>query len=163
MRRRACLLFVAICVVWPAIAIAQQLSSELAEAPIILRGQVIAVAVEPACAPDEMAATRVTLRVEDGIRGAKRGETITIRQWSAASDEYRVGESLVLFLHAPSPEMGLTSPVGGRAGHRRVDEVPQAALDSMRTAAPQVTPVQPPPRPRRRIPPARGRAVEAEP
>ena len=102
-------------------------------AGIIFRGTVLAVVTETPRAPGEVAAKRVTFRVEEGIRGAAAGETLTIRQWNATADEYRVGEALLLFLYAPSNELGLTSPVGGRAGHRRVEEVSADVLNSLRT------------------------------
>src|SRR5512140_1156407 len=60
---------------------------------IIFRGEVIAVALESPRAPGEIAITRVTFRVDDGVRGVTTGSTLTIRQWNAAPDEYRVGES----------------------------------------------------------------------
>ena len=168
MRRGVCLVsavLVLICID----AIAQQSTPELTQlassAAIIFRGEVISVEIEPARVPDEIAAPRITLRVKDSVRGAARGATITIRQWNAAPDEYRVGESLVLFLHAPSPELGLTSPVGGRAGHLRVDQVPEALLDSLRVTTPQVQLdlflPPPPPRPVRSRT-LRGRYVEAD-
>jgi hypothetical protein len=114
------------------------------DAALIFRGEVIAVELRAPSAPDEIAETRVTFRVEDGVRGVANGQMLTIRQWSAAPDEYRVGESLILFLHAPSSQLGFTSPVGGRAGHKRLDEVPPEVLDSLRTVvAPRVAPASP--------------------
>lgn len=116
----------------------QQTPSERTEivtqAPIIFRGTVMGMVAENPRAPGEMAVMRVTFRVEDGIRGITTGETLTIRQWNVPPDEYRIGERLVLFLHAPSAELGLTSTVGGRAGHQRVDEVSADILNSLRTA-----------------------------
>jgi hypothetical protein len=41
---------------------------------------------------------------------------------------YRVGERLMLFLHAPS-KLGLTSPVGGSAGRFAIDQVERILLD----------------------------------
>ena len=115
---------------------AQQKPRELPEidshAAVIFRGEVVAVQVIAPHSADELAETRVTLRVEDGVRGVENGQMLTIRQWNAAADEYRIGESLVLFLHAPSAQLGLTSPVGGRTGHRRVDEVSPQQLDALR-------------------------------
>ncbi|MGH9523217.1 MAG: hypothetical protein ACRD3E_11870 [Terriglobales bacterium] len=120
------------------------LSEIAAEAGVIFRGEVVGVAVISPQAPDELCETRVTLRVEDGVRGVASGEVLTIRQWNAAADEYRIGESLVLFLHLPSSQLGLTSPVGGRAGHRRVDEVSPQFLDALRAPGePRIVPVRP--------------------
>jgi len=123
----------------------------------IFRGTVLAVVAEAPRAPGEVAVTRLTCRVVDGIRGTTTGETLTIRQWNVAADEYRVGEELVMFLYAPSEDLGLTSPVGGRAGHRRVEEISADALNRLRTAARSVNNSPPasssPQRPAR---PARG-------
>lgn len=113
---------------------AAEVSEVAAEAAIVFRGQVVA-EMQAARAPDEIAETRVTFRVDDGVRGTTNGQMLTIRQWNAAADEYRLGESLVLFLHAPSTQLGLTSPVGGRAGHKRVDEVPREVLTALRAPA----------------------------
>lgn len=118
----------------------QQIASQAA---IVFRGQVVAVEQNSPRAPDEISETRVTFRVDDGVRGVARGQLLTIRQWNVAPDEYRVGESLILFLHAPSSELGFSSPVGGRLGHMRVDGVTQEVLDSLRTTVvPRVTPVR---------------------
>ena len=120
-----------------------QQSSDIAEVAggsgIIFRGTVLAIAADTPRAPGEMAVTRVTFRVEDAIRGTTTGATLTIRQWSGAADEYRIGESLALFLYAPSGELGLTSPVGGRAGHRRVEDIPADVWNGLRSSTPTVT------------------------
>ena len=121
----------------------QTLTDLANRARVIFRGQVVAVRFDAPHSPGEIASTLVTFRVRDGIRGATTGATLTIRQWNAAPDEYRVGEELVLFLHAPSNELGLTSPVGGRAGHRRVEEVPDAVLEGLRSAPPTADAVEP--------------------
>ncbi len=147
--------FAVILVCLAPIGVAQQpteLAETAASSAIVLRGTVLAITPEPARAPGEIITTRITLRVDDGIRGATTGETLTIRQWNPSSDEYRVGETVILFLHAPSDGLGLTSPVGGRAGHRRLDDVPAEFLNSLRTTAkPTIAPVpsSPPQRPAR--------------
>lgn len=69
---------------------------------------------------------------------------LTIRQWNVAPGEYRVDEALVLFLYPPSEELGLTSPVGGRDGHRRPAEISNATLDLLRSPT-IATEVSPPP------------------
>lgn len=104
-----------------------------ARSGLIFRGTVLAVVTEVPRAPGEVATTRATFRVEDGIRGVTTGETLTIRQWNVANEEYRAGETLLLFLYEPS-EMGITSPVGGRAGHRRAEEVSVEVLNGLRGA-----------------------------
>src|SRR4051794_10399434 len=137
MRLSTALLGVAVIMV-ATCAAQQQTPSDIPEiakqAPIVFRGTVLAMVAEDPRAPGEMAVMRITLRVEDGIRGTTTGETLTVRQWNVRAAEYRVGETLILFLHAPSEELGLTSPVGGRAGHRRVDEVSPELVNSIRCA-----------------------------
>lgn len=148
--------FVVVSICLACVCVAQQ-SPERAEigasSAIIVRGTVLAITTEPPRAPGEINTTRITFRVDDGIRGASTGETLTIRQWNISPDEYRVGETLVLFLHAPSDGLGLTSPVGGRAGHRRVEDVPADFLNSLRTAPKPATttpaPLNSPQRPSR--------------
>lgn len=117
---------------------AQQRSSreirELAsQAAIIFRGTVESVRVEARAAPDEVGRVRVVFRVEDGVRGVKSGELLTIYEWAPHATDYRAGERLVLLLHAPSA-LGLTSPVGGRAGHLRDDEISREELNAFREA-----------------------------
>lgn len=145
-------------------ATSPEASEVAARAGIIFRGRVIAVVAEEARAPGEVSAVRVTFVVDDAVRGVALGQTITVRQWNHAIDEYRVGESLVLFLYAPSGALGLTSPVGGRAGHRRVDEIPAQWLDSLREPVIRDVPVRSrptplPKRPRRWPSGARAREV----
>ena len=57
--------------------------------------------------------------VEQGLRGTASGGTYTLREWAgrwAGTDErYRVGQRLLMMLHAPSAS-GLSSPVGGADG-----------------------------------------------
>ncbi len=123
-----------------------------ARSAIILRGTVLAIANETPRAPGEIAVTRITFRVDDGIRGATTGETMTIRQWNVSADEYRIGEALVLFLYPPSEALGLTSPVGGPAGHRRVGDIPADVLEGLRTEPKSASPAStanPPQRPAR--------------
>jgi len=132
-----------------ATCVAQQLTrdgiSETAKhAGVIFRGRVLGVVCEAALVPGELGAIRVTFVVDDAIRGARNGETVTIRQWHSGPDEYRVGESLVLFLYAPSDESGLTSPVGGKLGHHRPSEILPEMLQELREppAAENATPTE---------------------
>jgi hypothetical protein len=64
------------------------------------------------------ASTTVIFQVENAIRGASRGQNLTIHEWAslwASGERYRVGERVLLFLYSPS-ELGLTSPVAGAMG-----------------------------------------------
>ena len=57
----------------------------------------------------------VTFSVSDGIRGVQTGEVFTLREWGAlwnSGDRYRVGKTLVVFLHSPDRN-GLSSPIAG--------------------------------------------------
>ncbi len=63
---------------------------------------------------------RITFHVDDGIRGVKTGEEITVQEWQGLwngshSGRYKVRERVLVFYHAPSSQ-GLTSPVSGEAG-----------------------------------------------
>ena len=96
-------------------------------AGMIFTGTVTRIEMEGAGAVQKPNATsahngtvRVTFKVMDGVRCAKDGETITIQVWrglwtASANQRYRVGETVMVFFHTPSP-LGLTSPVGGEAG-----------------------------------------------
>lgn len=62
--------------------------------------------------------TRVTFRIDEAIRGVRKGQTIEITEWGGlwqAGERYRAGERVILFLH-PESRLGLTSPVSGVMG-----------------------------------------------
>lgn len=119
------------------------------QAAIIFRGTVLAVEHLPATSPDAVATVRVRFLVREAVRGAAAGQELTIREWQGlwdSGERYRVGQSVVLFLHAPSGELGLTSPVGGDAGRLLVDrygmvELPTAS--SVRRAPESQEPTSP--------------------
>lgn len=72
----------------------------------------------------------ITFHVENVIRGATTGSTLTIRQWMGAwssGQRYRVGERLLLFLY-PTSRLGLTSWVGGRMGRFEIDAFGRVTL-----------------------------------
>ena len=99
-----------------------------AHAGYIFKGTVISVQhSQPA---GGIAAVQVDFRVDQGVRNAVSGKTLTIREWAGlweAGERYRVGERLILFLY-PKSGLGLTSPVGGPMGHLNVDERDQISL-----------------------------------
>ena len=100
-------------------------------AGIIFSGKVTAVKPERSAASDEVTSVVITFQVEQAIRGTRVGQQLTIHEWAglwAAGERYRVGERLMLFLHAPS-KLGLTSPVGGAAGRFSVDQGGRILLD----------------------------------
>src|SRR5260370_41952191 len=70
-----------------------------------------------------VATTRITFRVEQAIRGVRRGQVVSINEWGGlwqTGERYRVGERALLFLY-PRSRLGLTSPVGGKMGRFQVD------------------------------------------
>lgn len=67
--------------------------------------------------------TQITFKVENGIRGARQGQNLTIREWAGlwtSGERYRNSERVLLFLY-PQSKLGLTSPVGGAIGRYEVD------------------------------------------
>jgi hypothetical protein len=73
-------------------------------------------------APGDVGTVRITFRVAEALRGASRGQVLTISEWDGlwhAGDRYRVGERLLLFLYAPSDGLGLTTTVAGDQGRIR--------------------------------------------
>lgn len=61
----------------------------------------------------------VDFRVDEAIRGCPAGGTYTLREWAglwaAGQGRYRVGQRLLMLLHAPGAG-GMSSPVGGADG-----------------------------------------------
>jgi|SRR5437588_3824617 len=89
----------------------------------IFGGTVTSVRRTTATKPNEVETMEITFRVERGIRGAQRGQSLTIREWAglwAAGERYQTGERVFLFLYPPS-RLGLTSPVGGWQGRFAMD------------------------------------------
>lgn len=94
-----------------------------ASAGYIFVGTVTTVQRTPAVHPNEVETIRVTFRVDEGVRGVRSRQTLTIREWAGlwnAGERYRVGERVVMMLYRPSP-VGLTSPVGGGMGKFALD------------------------------------------
>src|ERR1700733_2826076 len=89
-----------------------------ASAGYIFAGTVMAIERAPAVGPNEVETIRVTFRVDEGVRGVRSRQVLTIREWAGlwtAGERYRPGEHVVLMLYPPS-HVGLTSPVGGAMG-----------------------------------------------
>ena len=61
----------------------------------------------------------VEFRVDQAVRGCTAGGSYVLREWaglwSGGDQRYRVGQRLLMLLHAPGAG-GVTSPVGGMAG-----------------------------------------------
>jgi hypothetical protein len=69
-----------------------------------------------------VATVQINFHVDQGIRGVRTGQTLTIREWVGlwqSGERYRPGERVLLFLYPPS-KLGLTSPVRGPMGRFRI-------------------------------------------
>jgi hypothetical protein len=85
-----------------------------------------------------VAAVRIAFRVDQAIRGVRKGQVLTIREWAGlwnSGERYRSGEHVLLFLYRPS-KLGLTSPVGGSLGRFAVDSGGNVILDNAGLAVP---------------------------
>ncbi len=88
--------------------------------------------------------TQITFRVESAIRGVRRGQVVTIREWSGLWDNgerYVVGERVLLFLY-PRSKLGLTSPVGGRSGRYSVDAAGRVLIGNPQMPSPRPVPLR---------------------
>jgi hypothetical protein len=106
------------------------------KADVIFAGQVLAIRH-----PDD-GVVEVEFRVDQAIRGCTAGTPYILREWAGLwagdSQRYRVGQRLLMLLHAPSAA-GMSSPVGGLDGAIPIRQggvaAPQAEI---------ATPPQPP-------------------
>jgi hypothetical protein len=84
------------------------------KADVIFAGQVIAVR-----RPNGADWVEVEFRVDQAIRGCSVGTPYVLREWAGlwagGNQRYRVGQRLLMLLHAPSAA-GMSSPVGGLDG-----------------------------------------------
>lgn len=88
--------------------------------------------------------TQITFRVENALRGVRRGQVVTIREWSGLwnnGERYVTGERVLLFLY-PKSKLGLTSPVGGKAGRYAVDSAGRVLVGSPQTITPRPVPLR---------------------
>ena len=79
----------------------------------------------------------ITFHVDQALRGATPGDSVTISQWMAlwsSGQSYRVGERVMLFLYPPS-RLGLTSLVGGELGRFHVDLAGRVLLNPQHQSA----------------------------
>ena len=83
------------------------------KADVIFAGQVLAIR-----RPND-GVVEVEFRVDQAIRGCAAGTPYVLREWAGLwagdNQRYRVGQRLLMLLHAPSAA-GMTSPVGGLDG-----------------------------------------------
>jgi hypothetical protein len=109
---------------------------------MIFTGKVLRIEPVRATSPDEVASVQITVQVEQGVRGARSGQTLSFREWAGLwtpGARYRVGQRLMLFLYAPST-LGLTSPVGGRSGEFAIDREGRIVLSPGQQQAIRVAP-----------------------
>jgi hypothetical protein len=86
-------------------------------ADVIFIGQVLA--VRPDSDSANPGVVEVVFRVDQAVRGCTTGTIYTLREWgglwAGGNQRYRVGQRLLMLLHAPSAG-GLSSPVDGLDG-----------------------------------------------
>jgi hypothetical protein len=87
-------------------------------ADVIFMGQVLTVRLPEGAGPAS-GIVEIEFRVDQAIRGCKSGQPYVLREWgglwTGSSGRYRVGQRLLMLLHAPS-RGGMSSPVGGLDG-----------------------------------------------
>ena len=84
--------------------------------------------------PGQVAAQRITFRVEQAILGVRKGQLLEVREWAGLwnfGEHYRMGERVLLFLY-PRSRLGLTSPVGGPPGRFDITSDNQVLLQNTR-------------------------------
>ena len=76
----------------------------------------------------------VVFSVDQGLRGASTGSRYVLREWGGLwqgnDDRYRVGQRLLMLLHAPHAG-GLSSPVGGMDGAIPIRPGADSAAESL--------------------------------
>jgi hypothetical protein len=106
------------------------------KADVIFAGQVVAIR-----RPNDDV-VEVEFRVDQAIRGCTVGTLYILREWAGLwagdTQRYRVGQSLLMLLHAPSAA-GMSSPVGGLDG-----AIPIRQGGAVMPLAGTATPPQPP-------------------
>lgn len=112
-------------------------------AGLIFSGTVIRIERQPATPGQSVETVKVTFRVDNALRGATPGDTLTISQWIglwSSGQRYRVGEHILLFLYAPS-KLGLTSSVAGSLGRFPIDPGGRILVSPQQLSALQKDPV----------------------
>jgi hypothetical protein len=103
------------------------------KAAVIFAGQVLAVR-RPGTGVVE-----VEFRVDEAIRGCSAGAPYVLREWdglwTGGAQRYRVGQRLLMLLHAPSAA-GMSSPVGGMDGAIPIRQGSGASTESAGAAQP---------------------------
>jgi hypothetical protein len=97
----------------------------LHDAGRIFSGTVLQVEHHNSGLSSALATTRIVFRVDEAIRNVRRGQTVEINEWAGlwqSGERYHPGERVLLFFYPPS-KLGLTSPVGNRAGRFAVNRI----------------------------------------
>ncbi len=97
----------------------------------IFDGTVLSVEQLGSSEKDGLATVQISFRVEQAIRGTRRGQILKIQEWAGlwnSGERYRPGQRLLLFFYSPS-KLGLTSPVGGPLGRFAVDSKGDVLLE----------------------------------
>jgi hypothetical protein len=109
-------------------------------ADIIFVGQVLAIR-RPGLESATSGVVEVEFRVDQAIRGCTAGTTYILREWGGlwvgGSQRYRVGQRLLMLLHAPSSG-GLSSPVDGLDGAIPIRQDSTATPLSASSAPPEL-------------------------
>lgn len=89
----------------------------------IFSGTVLKIEHRNSVSSNSLATTRIRFRVDQAVLNVRRGQVVEVTEWGGlwqSGERYRPGERVLLFLYPPS-KLGLTSPVGNRAGRFPVD------------------------------------------
>jgi hypothetical protein len=125
----------------PGIRVLPQRHSLTLQSGYIFSGTVKTVERLTARTSGSVAVMQITFYVNQGLRGARTGQTLVIREWSGlwqSGDRYSPGERVMLFLYPPS-KLGLTSPVGGASGRFRVDPGGKVIIEPRKVGLPTLT------------------------
>jgi len=109
----------------------------------IFAGTVVAIQSQSATRGQAVETVAITFQVENAIRGATPGESVTISQWIglwSSGQRYRVGERVLLFLYPPS-KLGMTSCVAPPLGRFALDAAGRVLLSAQQLAAFRTDPV----------------------
>ena len=105
------------------------------KADVVFAGQVVAIR-----RPSDASWVEVEFRVDQAIRGCSVGTPYVLREWAglwtAGNQRYRVGQRLLMLLHAPSAA-GISSPVGGLDGAIPIRQGGMSAQATDSSTAPQ--------------------------
>jgi hypothetical protein len=114
----------------PLLALVPIVRAVLHDSATIFSGTVIQVEHRNSDSSSALAITRIRFRVDQAIRNVHRGQVVAVNEWGGlwqSGERYRPGERVLLFLYPPS-KLGLTSPVGNRAGRFPLDRAGRVVI-----------------------------------